>query len=102
MNTAGCDAVFKPGYQLESIEEHSSFMWTYRYLRGIGPTEDVDTEINVFQMTTGLLNELEKAHIYIGRLNTSLRNRETENADLRVRLRRVESALGITNSNGDD
>lgn len=59
----GCDGVFHPDYPLPTIEEHAAEMWENSYLPAVGPTPDGPTAINVFRKTTGILNELEKAHI---------------------------------------
>jgi len=64
-----CDGVFDPSiYEVESIEEHAAFMWDNKYLWGVGPTPE-GAPINLSQKTTGILHELEKAHIYIEQLN---------------------------------
>ena len=65
-----CDAVFDPEYGLESIEEHAAAIWQNRHLPGVAPTpEGKPLSFNVQQRHFGMLNELEKAHIYIERLN---------------------------------
>jgi hypothetical protein len=84
----GCDAVFRKGYQLESIEEHARFMWENSYLPAVGPTAEGKTRISVFDKTTGMLNELEKAHIYIDQLNAMI-------LELRDRLENLESSHSI-------
>ncbi len=74
----GCDAVFQPGFELESIEEHATLMWENSFLPGVGPTPEGQTAINVFEKTTGILQELEKAHIYIAQLNKRLDEKSAE------------------------
>jgi hypothetical protein len=64
----GCDAVYSPGFQLDSIEEHAARMWEQSHLPAVGPTSSADS-LNVSEKLGGLINELEKAHIYIERLN---------------------------------
>ena len=64
----GCDRVFLPEYDLESIEEHAEYMWQNSHLPAVGPTPEGST-INLSQKTTGMLNELEKAHIFIEQLH---------------------------------
>ena len=71
----GCDEVFQPGYPVESIEEHAELMWQNSYLPAVGPSR-LEEPINVFQKTAGILNELEKAHIYIEQLHERLRTTE--------------------------
>jgi hypothetical protein len=70
-----CDAVFTT-YELESIEEHSSYMWENKHLWGVGPTPE-GAPVNLTQKTTGILHELEKAHIYIEQLNSTIKELET-------------------------
>ena len=73
----GCDFVFDPGYELESIEAHAAYMWENSHLPAIGPTpEGKKISLNVQERHFGVLNELEKAHIYIERLNEKLNEQE--------------------------
>lgn len=95
----GCDLVFDPSYQLESIEEHAAQMWEDRYLGAVGPTRE-NAPFNLTEKTGGILNELEKAHIYIDRLNDTLKEREAEIArlnqhqtDMLERVARLEAAV---------
>ena len=73
------DYVFEPGYNLESIEEHAMFMWEKKHLRAI-PKARVDESgreiIEVGAHRQGIVEELEKAHIYIEQLHD--RNQELE------------------------
>ena len=64
---SGCDRVFEPGFDLPSIEEHAALMWANGFLPEVGPTEE-NAPINLSEMTGRMLNELEKAHIYIEQL----------------------------------
>ena len=89
----GCDGMFQPEYPVESLEEHAAFMWENSFLPAVGPTPDGDTKIQVFQKTAGMLQELEKAHIYIAQLNDSIKERDAEVSDLRERLARLEALL---------
>jgi len=88
----GCDAVFQPGYSLETIEEHAELMWENSYLPAVGPTEDGRTRISVFEKTTGMLNELEKAHVYIEQLHKRLQQQEQAIEDLTERFKEMERA----------
>jgi hypothetical protein len=66
------DYVFDPGYPLESIDEHTSSMWEARHLPALPRAEvtaDGKSVIDVGARTQGMLEELEKAHIYISQLN---------------------------------
>ena len=62
---AGCDRVFDADYDLPSIAEHQSAMWTNGYLPNVGPTPE-DGPFNVSDKMGRMLNELEHAHIFIG------------------------------------
>lgn len=73
-----CDRTFDPEfYTVESIEDHAAFMWENSYLWGVGPTPE-GAPINLSKKTTGILHELEKAHIYIEQLNTRLKSLEEQ------------------------
>ena len=85
--------MFRPGgYQLESIEEHAAYMWENHHLWGVGPTPEGEP-MNLSKKTTGILHELEKAHIYIEQLNDGLKSKSAEVVELRDRLQRVEALL---------
>jgi hypothetical protein len=77
----GCDFVFDPAFPLESIEEHAEQMFANRYLPAVGPTGP-EVPFNVTEKTGAVLNELEKAHIYIAQLNERLRDKEANLAEL--------------------
>ena len=68
----GCDLVFQPEYDLRTIEEHAAYMWENSYLPAVGPTVE-NAPFNMTEKTTGMLNELEHAHIYIEQLNNTLK-----------------------------
>jgi hypothetical protein len=75
-----CDGTFID-YEVESIEDHASYMWENKHLWGVGPTPD-GAPINISQKTTGILHELEKAHIYIEQLNGTIKELSTRLAAL--------------------
>ena len=93
------DYVFEPGYELESIEEHAAYMWEKSHLPAVGKGQE---RLNVMQTTYGMLEELEKAHIYIERLNERLQGKETEVTELAQRLARLEGLLGAGVARADD
>ncbi len=86
-----CDGVFID-YELESIEEHAAYMWENKHLWGVGPTPEGEP-INVSKKVTGVLHELEKAHIYIEQLNDRLKDRDAQVDELTERLARLEALL---------
>ncbi len=69
--SGGCDAVFDDGYELHSIAEHARLMWENKHLPSVGPTEE-SGPMNLSKKVGGMLNELEKAHIYIEQLHKEL------------------------------
>ena len=108
------DYVFEPDYQLESIEEHASYMWKNKHLPAVGAGvngENGKAVINVANRSQGILEELEKAHLYIEQLHKRIKNeKETrlevnnkqqqtidqqaeEIADLKTQLTKMETQL---------
>jgi hypothetical protein len=66
-----CDAVFDPSvYAVPSIEDHAQAMWENQFLPAVGPTKNGPVNLNA--KMTGILNELEHAHIYIEQLNARI------------------------------
>lgn len=69
------DFVFADDYELPSIEEHAQAMWKNKALPAVGPGRyDADglAFIDTGERMQGMLEELEKAHIYIEELNKEL------------------------------
>jgi hypothetical protein len=87
-----CDRVFHPGYELPSIEQHAASMWKNQYLPAVGPTLP-DQPVNLTEKTLGMLNELEKAHIYIELLHSELEAKEAELAQIRSQLDLLTAAV---------
>ncbi|MCB1035255.1 MAG: hypothetical protein KDD47_15610 [Acidobacteria bacterium] len=87
-----CDGVFHPDFEVETIEDHASYMWTHSHLPAVGPVQ-AGTPINLTRTTTGMLNELEKAHIFIERLNSQLKEKDAQILDLVERLEALEAKL---------
>ncbi len=66
------DYVFEDDYELESIEEHAEFMWGEKHLPAVAPahkSEDGHDIVEYGSRMRGILEELEKAHIYIEQLH---------------------------------
>lgn len=82
------DYVFNPEYKLESIKEHSAFMWENKHLKAI-PETKVDANglefIEVGSHTKGIVEELEKAHIYIEQLHAKITEMEARLNKLEVK-----------------
>ena len=102
------DYVFEPTYTLESIEEHADFMWNNKHLPAVGARK-VDEQgreiVEIGARMRGLLEELEKAHIYISTLNVKVTEKdervaklERQNAELAERLARIEAMLSASKS----
>ena len=79
------DYVFEPDYELEPIEEHADFMWDNKHLKAI-PKAKVDAEgreiVEVGSHRRGIVEELEKAHIYIEQLHQRMKTLEEKLASL--------------------
>jgi hypothetical protein len=85
----GPDYVFDPAFRLASIEEQWKYMWTNRHLPAVGPartTPDGKAVVDVFAQGKGILEELEKAHIYIGQLHREMESLKSEMAAREARL----------------
>ena len=89
----GCDELFSPAGEVESIEEHAASMWENSHLPAVGPTSP-GQPMNVSEKVGGLINELEKAHIYIERLNEQAKDKDQRIGELEQRLTRLEAFLG--------
>lgn len=90
------DYVFDPDFELESIEDHAAYMWENRHLPAVGPgryTEDGRAVHELGESRAGMLEELEKAHIYIDELNGRLKEEERNNQALEERLAMLEAKL---------
>ena len=92
------DYVFQPNYRLESIEKHAAFMWREKHLSSL-PKAVVDTQgnevINVGDHRRGVVEELEKAHIYIDQLNEKNKALSKNVAQLEERIARLEKLLAV-------
>lgn len=100
------DYVFEPTYTLESIEEHADFMWNNRHLPAVGARK-VDENgreiVEIGARMRGLLEELEKAHIYISSLSDRIGAKDVEfakleqkNKELTDRIARIEAMLSAS------
>jgi len=80
------DYVYEPDYQLETLEEHADFMWNNKHLKAI-PKARIDENgweiVEVGAHRKGIVEELEKAHIYIEQLNQRLKAMEEKLASLK-------------------
>jgi len=79
------DYVFEPGYELESIEEHAESMWAEKHLPAIGRgayREDGRSTVDLVGHQFGIVEELEKAHVYIEQVHQELQRKAEELARL--------------------
>ena len=88
--------MLEPEFPVESIEEHAAAMWSAGFLPAIGPTLP-NQPINITDKVGGVLNELEKAHIYIEQLHQELAQQKElfhlELAQQKEQLQRLEALL---------
>jgi PKD repeat protein len=86
------DYVFAPDYNLLSIEEQGAFMENNQHLPAV-PKAEVDANgkevLKVGAHRRGMLEELEKAHLYIQQLNDHLQSQEAELDALRSMVERL-------------
>ncbi len=78
------DYVFDGDYKLENIEEHAAYMWENRHLKSVPPAqrmENGESRMNYGDTMMGMLEELEKAHIYIQQLNEKIQKLEDRLAE---------------------
>ena len=83
------DYVFEEEYALESIEEHAEFMWKEKHLSAI-PKVTIDENgqeiVELGARNKGVVEELEKAHIYIEELNELVKEQNTRLQALETKL----------------
>ncbi len=78
-STLHADYVFEEDYTLESIKEHADFMWNKKHLPAIPKAqrdENGNEIVEVGAHRKGIVEELEKAHIYISQLEERIINLE--------------------------
>lgn len=73
------DYVFEPDYKLESIEEHSEFMRKEKHLKAVPKAKEDENGNEIIEYGShikGILEELEKAHLYIAQLNDAINEQQ--------------------------
>jgi hypothetical protein len=83
------DYVFECDYNMESIQEHADYMWKNKHLKAIPKTKVDENGMEIIEMGAhrkGIVEELEKAHIYIEQINKQIATLKTENKQLRGTL----------------
>ena len=97
------DYVFESDYELETIEEHAASMWKNKSLPAVGPgqyDEEGRAIIELGASRMSMLEELEKAHVYIEQINDEVKslNDRLESKDATIsalveRLERLEATV---------
>ena len=78
------DFVFEPDYALESIEEHAKSMWENKHLPAMTSAAVNESDgVDIVKHQFGVLEELEKAHIFIAQLNEELNALRAEVTELK-------------------
>jgi hypothetical protein len=90
------DYVFEPDYKLETIEEHSDFMWQKKHLPAMPKMQKDENGREIVEIgarSKGVVEELEKAHIYIEQLNKENKELRANLATLKARLDAMDSQM---------
>lgn len=99
LNVSQPDYVFDSSYNLLPIEENAEFMWKHKHLPSLpsaGMDHRGDVDLVAHQM--GMLEELEKAHIYISELNEAIGVLRQELASKSAKLVELEARLDASRS----
>ncbi len=84
------DFVFEKYYKLESIDEHAEFMWGNKHLPALKGQKAINADgYDMIERREAILEELEKAHIYIEQLNNEIKLLKIENRDLKKNIDRI-------------
>lgn len=97
------DYVFEEDYELESIEEHSEFMWKNKHLPAVPKAEKDDSGqdiVDIGQQRRGMLEELEKAHVYIEQLKAENEKLKSENVEIKKLVCQDHPEAGICKRGG--
>jgi hypothetical protein len=96
-----CDLVFSPDFAVESIEDHAAAMWANSYLPAVGPTPP-GAPLNLSERTGRILNELEKAHIYIEQLHQRNEDLQSQQSTLTRELAELKAIVaGLREQTGE-
>ena len=72
---------------MESIEDHAEFMWSNKHLKAVPKAKVDENDMEIVEVGAhrrGIVEELEKAHIYIEQLHQRLKAMEEKLAVLEV------------------
>jgi len=87
------DYVFDSDYKLESIEDHAKEMFSNGHLKAVPKAKKDENGQDVVEYGShlrGILEELEKAHIYIHKLNETIKQQQQVIANLSERVSDLE------------
>lgn len=87
------DYVFDKNYELESIEEHAQFMWNNKHLEAIPKARVDDAGLEIVAVGShrkGIVEELEKAHIYIEQLHKHIQMLDKQMESITEKIARLE------------
>jgi len=88
------DFVFSDNYNLESIEEHAAFMWKNKHLPALKSAKELSqSNYSITERSEQMLEELEKAHIYIEQLNREIKNLENKNIYLEEKINNQQEQI---------
>lgn len=89
------DFVFENDYKLESIEDHAKFMWQNKHLPAVSSAKEIKNSgsYDISERREQMLEELEKAHIYIEQLNSQVKSLVQKNTELQLRMEQIEKLL---------
>jgi len=83
------DYVFESDYKLESIEQHAEFMKKEKHLKAVPKVKkdkDGNEIIEYGSHVKGMLEELEKAHLYIAQLNDVIEEQQEIMSELSTKI----------------
>ena len=75
------DYVFETDYPLESIEEHAAYMWMHKHLPALASADEMQNAekgYDISERREQILEELEKAHIYIEQLHKRIEEQHVQ------------------------
>lgn len=95
------DYVFESTYDLKSIEEQAKYMFSNKHLPSVKAAPPSEGQLDLVAQQLGMLEELEKAHIYISYLHEKLKVVEADKAKdmslLEARLAKLENDAKSSN-----
>ena len=92
------DYVFETDYNLESIAAHSEFMWKEKHLKAIPKARADENGFEIVEVGShrkGIVEELEKAHIYIDQLHKQIKVISEREERMEKRLAKIEALLNV-------